>query len=81
MAKKSYFADQPKVKIRLPLDRKNKEDVFVAVNGKTFQIKRGVEVSVPKCIAEVLETSEKMIMDSLVFEEEIRGKADSKELN
>ena len=31
-----------------------KGDVFVAVNGRRFQIKRGVEVKLPKYVAEVL---------------------------
>ena len=47
------------VKIRLFKDNKAyTEDVFVGVNGRTFQIKRGVEVEVPECVAEVLRNSE-----------------------
>ena len=34
-----------------------KGDVFVAVNGRRFQIKRGVEVKLPKYVAEVLAQS------------------------
>ncbi len=34
-----------------------KDDVFVAVNGRSFQIKRGETVTVPKCVADVLEQS------------------------
>lgn len=37
---------------------KYKNDVFVQVNGKSMQIKRGVRVKVPKAFAEVLENSE-----------------------
>lgn len=36
-----------------------KDDVFVAVNGKTYQIKRGVPVKVPRNVALVLERSRK----------------------
>lgn len=44
------------VKIRLFKDNdKYKDDVFVAVNGKSFQIKRGEEVEVPDYVWEVLE--------------------------
>jgi|GEM_PF-1995594 len=32
-------------------------DVFVAVNGRTFQIQRGVEVLVPRCVKEVLDNA------------------------
>ena len=47
------------VKIKLFKDNgQYKDDVFVAVNGRTFQIVRGVEVEVPACGAEVLEHSE-----------------------
>ncbi len=48
------------VKIRLFKDgEKYKNDVFVAVNGKRFLIKRGVDVEVPDYVAEVLEQSRK----------------------
>ena len=47
------------VKIHLFKDNKNYNgDVFVSVNGRTFQIQRGVEVEVPECVAEVLRNSE-----------------------
>ena len=36
---------------------KYKDDVFVAVNGRSFQIKRGETVQVPAYVAEVLEQS------------------------
>ena len=35
-----------------------KDDVFVAVNGRAFQIMRGVEVEVPDYVEEVLKHSE-----------------------
>ena len=44
------------VPIRLFKD-KYKDDVFVAVNGRSFQIKRGETVQVPAYVAEVLEQS------------------------
>ena len=46
------------VPIRLFKDNdKYKDDVFVAVNGRSFQIKRGETVQVPAYVAEVLEQS------------------------
>lgn len=46
------------VSIRLFKDNERyKDDVFVAINGRSFQIKRGEDVKVPKCVAEVLEQS------------------------
>lgn len=50
---------QEKVEVELFRDDgKYTEDVFVGVNGKTFQIKRGVPVMVPRYVAEVLKNSE-----------------------
>lgn len=51
---------QELVTVRLFKDNKNyKDDVFVAVNGKAFQIRRGVEVQVPRYVKEVLDNSMK----------------------
>lgn len=50
--------DNAKVKIKLFKDNyKYKDDVFVGVCGKTFQIKRGEEVEVPVAVAAILEQS------------------------
>lgn len=48
------------VKIRLPKSREHEEDVFVSVNERTWLIKRGVEVEVPECVAEVIRNGEAM---------------------
>ena len=46
------------VKVRLFKDNKHYQgDVFVGMNGKTYQVKRGVEVEVPDYVAEVLRNS------------------------
>ena len=47
------------VTVMLPRPAKNEApDVFVAVNGKTFLIKKGVPVEVPRAVAEVLRHSD-----------------------
>lgn len=52
------LSHERKVKIKLFLDGdKYKDDVFVGVNGRTYLIKRGVEVEVPESVAKVLEDS------------------------
>ena len=59
-AKETPAAPKPNdlVPIRLFKDNdKYKDDVFVAVNGRSFQIKRGETVQVPAYVAEVLEQS------------------------
>ena len=50
--------DQQKVSIKIPLTRDQKDDVFVGVNGKTWLIKRGVTVEVPRYVADLIERSE-----------------------
>ena len=59
-----------KVKIRLPLTRTEKDDVWVAVNGRTYQIVRGKDVEVPASVAEVLKHREEMLEVALQFENE-----------
>ncbi len=59
---------EKKVKIKLPLTRSEKEDVFVGVNGKSWLIRRGEEVELPWYAAKVLERQEKMLSQALEFE-------------
>lgn len=48
---------EDKVKIKIPLDKNNKEDLVVPVciNGYVYQIKRGERVEVPQTVADILE--------------------------
>lgn len=56
------------VRIRLPLTKHEKDDVYVAVNGRPFQIKRGEYVEVPDFVAEVLQHKEEMLAEAMEFE-------------
>ena len=56
------------VTIRLPLLRDDQSDVFVRVNHRTWLIKRGVTVQVPKCVLEVLENSEKAELEAMEYQ-------------
>jgi hypothetical protein len=67
------------VKIKLPLTRTEKDDVYVGLNGKGYLIKRGVEVEVPYGVAEILEHREKML--SIAMEYEAQAAAPLEELN
>lgn len=58
------------VKIRLPKTKENQADGYVSVNGRRWQIQRGVEVEVPECVAEVLLHSQEMEEYALAYEEE-----------
>jgi exosome complex RNA-binding protein Rrp4 len=66
---------EKKVKIRLPLTRTEKNDVLVGVNGRTWLIKRGEEVEVPECVAEVLQHKEEMLTEAMAFEEQAATKS------
>lgn len=57
-----------KVRIKLPLTRLEKDDVYVGLNGKTYLIKRGVEVDVPEGVAKILARREKMLSIAMEFE-------------
>ena len=67
--KKATEAKEELVRIKLPKDKNNKDDVFVSVNERTFLIKRGEWVEVPKCVALVIANAEEMEAERIAFEE------------
>lgn len=73
MAAKKNGAGEKLVRIRLPKERRDQEDVFVGINERTWLIKRGVEVEVPECVAEVLENREMMLEVIMAFEDAARA--------
>lgn len=64
------------VKIRLPLTKYEKDDVFVRVNQRTWLIKRGVEVEVPECVVEVLDHAEEQKLAGIEFQEKAQKRTD-----
>ena len=46
--------------------------MFVGVNERTWLIRRGIEVEVPECVAEVLENREMMLETIMEFESAAR---------
>lgn len=56
------------VKIKLPISRAEHDDEWVAVNGRSWLIKRGVEVEVPAYVYEVLQHRDEMLAEALEFE-------------
>ena len=68
-------AKEKLVKIRIPRTKADQEDVFVSVNLRTFLIKRGVDVEVPECVAEVLRHQEEVLEEIMLFEDSVnKGK-------
>lgn len=56
--KAAYYNEKVKIKLFKDNDR-YADDVFVAVNGKTFIIKRGIEVEVPRYLAKMIADGER----------------------
>ena len=54
------------IPIKIEKNKNERDDVFVSVNGKNFQIKRGERVEVPEYVVEVLENMKRM--DELAIE-------------
>lgn len=69
--KKATENKEETVKIKIPKDGK-KGDVFVSVNERTWLIKRGVEVEVPACVAEVIANAEAMENEADEFDESVK---------
>lgn len=57
------------VKIRIPRTSPKQGDIPVWVNERSWLIKRGVEVEVPECVAEVIMHSEEMRENIMLFQE------------
>lgn len=66
--KKTETPKAEMVTIRIPRLKTDQEDVFVSVNMRTWQIKRGVDVEVPKCVEEVLRHQEEMMEEIMQFD-------------
>lgn len=70
--KTEKVAKEKTVKIRLPITREQKDDVFVSVNARTWQIQRGKEIEVPECVAEVLRNQEIQLEQAMLFHESVK---------
>lgn len=62
------------VKIRIPRERGNDSDVYVSVNERSWLIKRGVEVEVPACCAEVLRNQEIALEKADAYNDSVENK-------
>lgn len=63
------------VKVKIPLTRAEKNDVYVAVNGRSYLIKRGEYVEVPDFVAEVIQHREEMLELSMAYESQASANA------
>ncbi len=65
---------EKKIRFKIPRGNSEKEqrDVFVSVNGKTWQIKRGVVNELPESVVEVLENAEAQRDFALEYQESVK---------
>lgn len=68
-ANKNTAPKEKMVTIKIPRVSKAQEDVPVWVNDRSWLIKRGVEVQVPECVAEVLQHQEEILEKIMEFED------------
>ncbi len=52
---------------------KYKDDVTVTVNGTNYQLQRGVQIMVPRCVALVLERSRMQELEAQAYMESLKG--------
>lgn len=67
-------AEPKTVVIQLPVIEGMGDSVYVCVNMKSYQIKRGEPVEVPLSVAEVLRNSDRQIMVAMQRQEEMASK-------
>ena len=67
-------AKEKYVTVKIPKDRERNEDEIVWVNDRRFIIRRGEEVSVPECVAEVLRLKERALDEMYAYEEKVHNK-------
>lgn len=71
--KKETVAKEKMVKIKIPRNRKDEEDVFVSVNERTWLIKRGEYVEVPECVKEILDLQERCLDEAYDFDSKVQN--------
>lgn len=74
MSTATTVAKEKTVKIRLPKVRGDEADVYVSVNERSWLIKRGVEVEVPECVAEVIRNQELALEKADEYNESVENK-------
>ena len=68
-------AKEETVRVRLPRALKDEENIIiVSVNDKSWKVKKGEWVEVPKCVAEVIEHSERMRDENAAYIESVIDK-------
>jgi hypothetical protein len=61
--------EEKKVTIRIPITESAQGDLFVSVNERTWLIQRGVEVTVPDYVADVISRAEDQQLKTLMMKQ------------
>lgn len=61
-------AKEKMVTVLVPRTNKDEDDLRVWVNDRSWLIKRGVQVEVPECVAEVLARSQEMLDKAMNYQ-------------
>lgn len=69
------------VHIKLPLIKGGEDSVHVGVNGRFWQIKRGVPVDIPMAVYEVLQHQEEMELQAQEYEDTLAKRNTGMEKN
>lgn len=69
------------VHIKLPLIKGGEDSVHVGVNGRFWQIKRGVPVDIPMAVYEVLQHQEEMELQAQEYEDTLAKRNSGMEKN
>ena len=69
---KKYYTESVTVILNKDNNR-CKDDLTVTVNGTNYQIQRGVSVMVPRCVALVLERSNKQEIAAQAYLDSLKG--------
>lgn len=69
---KKYYTESVPVILNKDTNR-CKDDLTVTVNGTNYQIQRGVSVMVPRCVALVLERSNKQEIAAQAYLDSLKG--------
>lgn len=69
---KKYYTESVPVILNKDNNR-CKDDLTVTVNGTNYQIRRGVSVMVPRCVALVLERSNKQEIAAQAYLDSLKG--------
>ena len=76
---KPYDPMKDLVRVQLPrATGKEEPEMFVALNGKGYTIRRGVPVNVPRPVYEILAERERQIERQAAFEAELQQQADER---